>query len=654
MPSRSKPQRFAVPALLGYALIGFWSVSGAIATAVDWDRAQQLELTLQSRFQEIRNSITHPTPPNNLIILAMDDDSFVQAAEFYRSDPKTYASLGNIQVWPWKRAAYAEVIEKLMQAGARSVALDVILADPSDSPEDDRRLQEVLRRYAGRVVLAAQFTSSDTPAGMKQALVTPTDLFPNVPLTLGLINFQLAADQRLRHLPDQIQAEVLRDLGLEQPILPFYRSVLQISNLPQAEFHPGDFIFYYGPAGKTFRHVPFWEVLHPGNWQVHLKQQTFKDKVVLIGPTALDLQDFQLTPVGKMAGIEIHANAMATALENRALSQGIPDPLFRGLLVLIGALGAGIVLSTIPKRPAGNFLWAMGITIAWGTLSYFSFTYNRQIFPTVVPMLTIFLSGITSLTTGAISSQMEQRRLQRTLERYVAAPIVQQILLNYSNDFQSLLQGRKVKAAIMFCDIRGFTTLSYKLEPEQLINQLNDYFDAMVNVILAAGGTLDKFIGDAVMAEFGSPLSSGEHKDVMNAVQAALGMRYALCELRKQWQQEGKILFFNGIGINFGELLVGDIGSDKRREFAAIGDAVNVASRVESMTKNFETDILITDSVYELVRDEVEVQDVGKHALKGREEPVQLYILIGLKGKDQTLYKQVQEDLHMYLSQAKE
>jgi adenylate cyclase len=154
------------------------------------------------------------------------------------------------------------------------------------------------------------------------------------------------------------------------------------------------------------------------------------------------------------------------------------------------------------------------------------------------------------------------------------------------------------------------------------------------------------------MAEFGFPVSQGEKNDAMNAIRAALGMRQALAKLRSQFIQEGRNPFFNGIGINFGEVIAGDIGSLRRREYGVIGDTVNVASRVEGMTKKFQTDILITESLYQLVKDEVEVIGVGEHPLKGREENlVQLYSVVGLKGDDQTLYHQVIEDLHKHLEQ---
>jgi len=285
----------------------------------------------------------------------------------------------------------------------------------------------------------------------------------------------------------------------------------------------------------------------------------------------------------------------------------------------------------------------------WSIVGYASFTYGGWILPVALPAISILLAGLSLLATGAIAVQLDKLSLRRTLERYVAAPIVQEIV-NQPEDYRSLLQGRNIRAAVMFTDIRGFTTITSKLPADKLIQQLNIYLEVMVDAILEAQGTVDKFIGDAVMAEFGSPISQGEKVDAMNSIHAALKMRSALYELRQQWQTEGRFPFFNGIGINYGEVTVGNIGSPRRLEYAVIGDTVNIASRVEGLTKELGTDILITEALYEIVQDRIVAIDLGEHVMKGRSGKIKLYSLIGLKGCDRSQYDLVQAELNRHLS----
>ncbi|HEY9617648.1 MAG TPA: adenylate/guanylate cyclase domain-containing protein [Microcoleaceae cyanobacterium] len=618
-------------AIIGWLLVAGWAAMAAGITV--WNPAwlRSLELQTQSWFFRLRGQVA---PPKQIVILAIDDDSLTRGR-----DSQDIQALEPIQSWPWRRTAYAEAIEKVMAAGAKAVALDVVLDVPSKFPQDDRRLQQTLERYSGRVTLAAQHTISRTPTGSLEQLIYPIPQFQTTPNSIGLINYLIEPDGQFRRLAEVYLKQIEPNLQESQARLQtFDTASLQAAGLV-APPPRGDYINFYG-GQDTFLTLPFWYVLYPQNWQVLQQQQVFKDKLVLIGPTASVLQDLHPTPFGKVPGTEIHANAIATLLENRAIAAALPDPSSRSLVVLLGVLLVGSCLHWL-RYPLRQFLAALGLGLLWLGIGYGSFISGGFILPIVVPVGAIGLLGLSLLANGSVSDQLEKLRLRRTLERYVSAPIVQEIL-NQPEDFRSLLQGRKLNAAVLFCDIRGFTTLSFQLPAEPLVAQLNTYLDAMVGAIVAAGGTVDKFIGDAVMAEFGSPVSRGEREDALNAIQAALGMRQALAELRRSWQQQGKPLLFNGMGISFGEVIAGNIGSLKRLEYTVIGDTVNVASRVEGLTKDLGTDILITESLYTLVQDKVEVVFMGEQPLRGRGSRIKLYSLVGWQGDDPALYHEIQ------------
>lgn len=634
--------------LLAYGFVLASTLAGAIVTGLDLNIVQVLEQRLHSIFFRVRGPVT---PPDDLVILAMDENTLAQLDFYLNGNPEDWPKYVQwLASSPWQRIAHATVVDRLMQAGAKGVAIDIIFAGPSAyGPADDQALRTVLTAYSQSIALAAEYLEEDAQESLVIDLVEPSlEIQGTIAPILGFVNALPSADGRIHSLPHRYRQQVLRPLGLRE--LPaFSEAALQAAQVSYPEVQGNDIFFYGGP--QTFPHISFWSVLEPQSWQQHLANQTFNNKIVLIGPTAAGFQDLHPVPFSdQMAGVEIHANAAATLLEGRSLRLGIPNPLGRGLLVLLvtGTVGFWLQRSNLVLR---QLAMGTGFTLGWGLLGYISFTYGSVILPVAVPMLVIALNSLTWTALSAVREQVEKMRLRRTFERYVAAPIVAEILQK-PEDYQSLLEGRQVKAAVLFSDIRGFTTLSEQLseagQTRQLVQQLNTYLDGMVRAITQEGGTIDKFIGDAVMAEFGCPVSRGEQVDALNAVRAALAMRRTLVQLRSHWVAEGKTPFFNGIGINYGELIAGNIGSLSRLEYTVIGDTVNVASRVEAMTKQFGVDILITESLYTLVKDQIQAEFMGHHPLKGHTE-VALYSVIGLKDEDPALCGQVWEQLRDYL-----
>ena len=334
------------------------------------------------------------------------------------------------------------------------------------------------------------------------------------------------------------------------------------------------------------------------------------------------------------------------------MAQAFPQPPIRGLVTGLLMAGVGLGLGYRIVRPLGRPVGFAIAAIVWGGIAYLLMAWGYTWIPLAVPVAVLGIGGINYTAAGALSDRLEQQRIRRTLEHYMAPPVVAEIL-NQPDDYTELVVGKELSAAVLFADIRGFSSLSYQLPAEAMVSLLNTYLEAMVQAIMGYRGTIDKFIGDAVMAEFGSPTSQGAHEDALNAIRAGLAMRRSLAELRQRLIAAGQPALFHGIGISYGKVIAGNIGSVQRLEYTAIGDTVNVASRIEGLTKHLGTDFLITAPLYELVSDDVQVITMGEHRLAGREgELVKVYSVIGFDDADALLYRQVQQDLRQHLGMA--
>lgn len=617
------------------------AVFGAVALASQHPWIVRIEGYGQSLLWRLRGPIQ---PPEDVVILAIDEYSLSQGS-LYRSSPDRYPFLAPIESWPWQRQTYATVINRLMAAGARAVAVDVLFLDPSlYGPLDDAALGDALTQWGDRVVLAATYDVSATNWGEFTTLLSPT---LNGVVHQGLINFQADSDGQYRRAPERVIADLRHQHGFTDTLPSFSSATLQAAGHPEVSW-PSDQIFFYGPSGTipTFSLV---NVLDPENWPRY--QDQFANKIVIIGPTAVSLQDLKRTPLDNaMPGVEMHAQTLAAMLEGRTLTPLWPTPLGQGLMtaLVIGGIGLGLGYRFSQPLPR---LGGFGIAITlWGATAYLLMVETGNLIPLAIPVACLGMGGVAYVATGAIGDRLEEQRLRRTLERYVS-PAVAQEILNQPEDFTSLGVGQQMQAAVLFSDIRGFSRLSYQLGAKQTVYLLNTYLADMVDAILAQRGTIDKFIGDAVMAEFGAPTSQGPQQDALSAIKAALAMRAALADLRQRLQADGLPPLFHGTGISYGDLVVGNVGSPQRLEYTAIGDTVNVASRIEGLTKAVGTDILISRPLYDLVQDHVVAVDHGLHFVSGREqEAVQVYGIISLRGDSDTLYQQVQHDLHIHLT----
>ncbi|OYD93733.1 protein kinase [Nostoc sp. 'Peltigera membranacea cyanobiont' 210A] len=426
---------------LGHLLAGTWAIGGALLSASGGELVQLMENQVLSGFFQLRGPIV---PPEDIVILAIDDQSISVPEQYYKTDPKQYAYLETLKSYPFKRAAYSQVIAKLIEAGARAVALDVVFDTASSyGVADDRQFQAVLQKYGNKVTLAAVYENSQTHQGSFTQLTDPQQMFRTGSVSIGSVNFPLEVDGKVHRLASEFPKLLGEDNLFSKKRLSFDEAALKAAqvNYPRTK---GDRIYFWGPAG-TFEQKPFWHVLDPENWNTYLQQgKVFKDKIVLIGATDQLHNDYY--PVAgsnstePMSGVEIHANAIATLMLGKAIAPGIKSPPLQGLFVLM-LVGSSALMISRRKRSIHRFFYSLALSGAWGGISYGLFVYGQLIFPTSVPTIAIAMTGICYLATSVIRESIRKRQLVDIFQKYKTSPVVQEII-SQQDDFQHLIQQR--------------------------------------------------------------------------------------------------------------------------------------------------------------------------------------------------------------------
>ncbi|WP_375491460.1 CHASE2 domain-containing protein [uncultured Nostoc sp.] len=426
---------------LGHLLAGSWAIGAALLSASGWELVQLMDNQVLSSFFQLRGPIL---PPEDIVILAIDDQSISVPEQYYKTDPKQYAYLETLKSYPYQRAAYSQVITKLIQAGARSVALDIVFDTTSSyGATDDRRFQAVLQKYGSKVTLAAIYESSQTHQGSFMQLTDPHQMFRTGSVSIGSVNFPLEVDGKVHRLASEFPKLLGEDNLFTKERLSFDEAALRAAqvNYPRPK---GDRIYFWGPAG-TFEQIPFWHVLDPENWNTYLQQgKFFKDKIVLIGATDKLNNDYYPVVASKstepMSGVEIHANAIATLMTGKAIAPGINNLPLQGLFVLM-LVGSTALMISRRKRSINRFLYSLALSGSWGGISYGLFVYGQLIFPTTVPVIAIAMTGFCYLGTSVVRESIRKRQLVDIFQKYKTSPVVQEII-SQQDDFQDLIQQR--------------------------------------------------------------------------------------------------------------------------------------------------------------------------------------------------------------------
>lgn len=425
---------------LGHLLAGACVMGAAVLSAAGGESVQLMENKALSSFFQLRGPIV---PPEDIVILAIDDQSISVPEQYYKINPKQYAYLETLKSYPYQRAAYAQIITKLIKAGVRSVAIDVVFDTPSSyGVTDDRQFQAVLQKYGSKVTLAAVYENSQTHQGTFTQLTDPQQMFRTGSVSIGSVNFPVEMDGKVHRLASEFSKSLAEDNLIEK--LPSFDEVALRTaqvNYPRPK---GDRIYFWGSAG-TFEQIPFWHVLDPENWNTYLQQgKVFKDKIVLIGATDKLNNDYYpvaaSNSIKPMSGVEIHANAIATLMSGKAIAPGINTPLLQGLFVLV-LVGSAALMISRRKRSINRFLYSLALSGAWLGISYGLFVYGRLIFPTIVPMIAIAMTGLSYLGTSVMRESIRKRQLVNIFQKYKTSPVVQEII-SQQYDLQYLIQQR--------------------------------------------------------------------------------------------------------------------------------------------------------------------------------------------------------------------
>jgi adenylate cyclase len=532
--------------------------------------------------------------------------------------------------WPWDRRVYAAVLEKLMASGAKVVVFDFVFAAET---EGDGVFAQALQKYKDHVVIGSQFSSEETSGEVFQKYTPPNAqlLLPGTDGIIGMVNVWADPDEierrgryrtSIEHETPQLQkfADKYPDNLIHMSALAAEKFAGRVDTPPYGH---SNFIDFRGPAG-TYDALPLEKMFVEKLWQAPPLNggSIFRDKIVIVGPMAEIFHDVHDTPFGPMPGPEVQAQMAATILDHSSL--GEPSPM-SGLALTLLMLGLTLAICLWIHHALLKMLLLAGTAVAFLVACQLFFTRGHCVLPMMPALFCFMTTGLFGVVFQFALEQIERRRYRNVLDRYVSKNVARTIL-DDKRSFEEALRGRKQPVTILFSDIRGFTTMTENSDAGKLVAQLNEYFADMVGIVLQEGGTLQKFIGDAIMAAWGDTHSDGIGVDARHAVNAALQMRPALAKLNDRWKDSpDRAKLAIGIGVNHGDVIVGNIGHPQRMEFTVLGDGVNLAARLESATKQFHMDVLVGEEAEKLTRDQFVYRAVDLLTFKGKTKSVEVF-----------------------------
>ncbi len=486
----------------------------------------------------------------------------------------------------------------------------------------------------------------ETSSMLVEEAVPPTPLLAKAARGIGFANIFPGSDNVIRTMPLLLKWQNWYYPSIDLLIVMQYYGIgkenveikwgkyIKLKNLPPAKmarpnksreikipidkrgFMDVNFIGGFG----SFEHYPYSYFCREGD-MLKENNTSLKDKIVLVAAYAVTgiATDEKQSPYGATFGIEHHANVLNTILNQNFLIKF--NDTQNLIVMLIIALLMGFIVSRISI--VGSFIFTLVMAVAYMVGSYVIFDLVSYMAAFASPVILIGLTFTLVVVYRVLTEQREKRFIKQTFSKFVSPKVVDDLL---KSPEMAKLGGERKTITVLFSDIRGFTSMSEKMTPEELVDHLNMYLQAMTDIVIKYDGTLDKYVGDEIMAFWGAPVPQQDH--ALRACMAALEMMTKLHEMNREWKQHNKESLNIGIGLNTGAMVVGFVGSASRMDYTLMGDMVNLGARLEGTNKIYNTNIIISEFTYEEVKDHIIARELDLIRVKGKEKPVKIYELL--------------------------
>lgn len=616
-------------------------VSSLLVLFVD-SRAISFVRNVDLKMKDVRLLVRGPLPPpSSVVIVAVDN--------------KSVKEIGR---WPWSREVFGKLITGMAEYGAKVAALDVVFSE-TQNPVSDAALAESIA-LSGNVIAGHFFRNEKHPidpdiltqiqsSRIQQLRIeegvtsVPLHEFANFDanialigqgaLSYGFFNVISDTDGLFRRLPLLMlyDGDIYPSMVL-QALKHYTQEVAQVSVAPSGvraiklgkytipSNQDGELSVNYYGVGGTIKTYSAADII-----KKRLPADALQGKLVFVGFTEVGIYDVRPTPFDSvLPGVEIHASAAANTLEQRFIIHDNSTILMEKVVIVLLPLALAFLLGLSPSASIG-FLAGLGLSGLYLAANYLLFSRYLHDLTLLSPLMALGLTTVGSEIYRSLVVDRKGRYMKKAFSNYVSADLVTQIMKNPDS---LKLGGEKREISILFSDIRGFTSLSEKLSPEDLVQVLNEYLNPMTQIVLEEKGTLDKYIGDAVMAIYNAPLDVAAHAD--HACRSAIKMMEKLGDLNRSFVERGIQTIDIGIGINTGDAVVGNMGAAMRFDYTAIGDNVNLASRLEGLNKMYGTHIIVSESTKLLSGSDLAFREIDLVAVKGKQQPVPIYELMAV------------------------